>query len=52
MTFNLLTGDEDLLEEVSVMESEKIVFEAADANKDGGLTKKEFLTFYNPNRGV
>ena len=45
-------GDPDMLEEISVMEDDKILFLAADKNGDKKLTQEEFLTFTHPNVGM
>jgi len=41
-------SDPSLAEEWKLMEEDKILFSAADANKDGHLHKKEYLAFTHP----
>merc|ERR1719225_2499597 len=41
-------GDPERLDEYSMMEEDKILFEAADKNQDGKLDKTEFLSFTHP----
>ena len=47
MNYNF-TGDPERLEEYSMMEEDKILFEAADKNQDGKLSQLEFLSFTHP----
>ena len=44
----LFSGDPERLDEYSMMEEDKILFEAADKNQDGKLDKTEFLSFTHP----
>lgn len=41
-------SDPERLEEYSMMEEDKILFEAADKNQDGKLSQLEFLSFTHP----
>ena len=41
-------GDPDRLEEYSMMEEDKILFDAADKNQDGKLSQVEFVSFTHP----
>ena len=43
-----VAGDPDKAEELSMMEEDHILFQAADKDSDGKLTKSEFLSFTHP----
>ena len=44
----MILGDPDRMDEYSMMEEDKILFEAADKNQDGKLSQEEFLSFTHP----
>merc|ERR1712018_728649 len=43
-----LQGDPDRLEELAMMEEDRILFEAADKDQNGQLSSEEFLSFTHP----
>ena len=46
--FSSIAGDPDKVEEMTMMEEDKILFEAADKDSNGELSKDEFLSFTHP----
>ena len=46
--FSSISGDPDKVEELTMMEEDKILFEAADKDANGELNKEEFLSFTHP----
>jgi Ca2+-binding EF-hand superfamily protein len=46
--FKNVAGDPDKAEELAMMEEDHILFQAADKDADGKLTKSEFLSFTHP----
>ncbi len=46
--FETLRSDPEHAEEISMLEEDKILFDSADKNHDGKLTKEEYLSFTHP----